>query len=79
MRVQLSSVVTLGNVDLSAVNETYYLDVVGCAHVLQTLEGTLGNETSTLSRLAAPRYFLMLSVTNGRVRVGWGPKAEVYT
>lgn len=66
-RVELTTKVKwLGlNVDLGLVNETGDLDVSRALDELETLEGTLRNETSTFAGLGTPGDFDTLSVTNG--------------
>lgn len=65
MRVEFSSVVVNIHVDLSLVDEPSDLDVLGCNEVLDTLEGTVGNEASAVARLCAPCNFLLLSIADG--------------
>jgi len=79
MRVKLSSVVISSYVDLGLVDKACNLDIVRCPDKLDTLESTGGNETGAVARLAAPGNFLAFSVTDGRVRLGGSPEAEIST
>ena len=64
MRVHLPSIVFWGGVDERLVDVSDYLDVVGCTHVLDTLEGTAGDDSRTAAGFGAPRYGLSFCVTD---------------
>lgn len=78
MRVEFSSVVVSIHVNLSLVDETSDLNVLGRNEVLNTLEGTVGNEASAVARLCAPCNFLLFSIADGRVGAGRCPQAKVW-
>lgn len=65
MRVELSSIVIGGHVDLCLVDETDKLNIVRGLDDLDTLENTVGNETGTMATLGAPGNFLTFGVTDG--------------
>jgi hypothetical protein len=53
------------------------LDVIRRPHELNTLEGTSGNDTSSVLGVGAPSDLLSLSVGNQRVWLRGSPEAEV--
>jgi len=75
--VELSSGVISSKVDSGLVNETDDLDVVWGLHVLDTLKGTCGDETSAVAGLGAPRDFLLFCLADGGGTRRGSPKAEV--
>jgi len=75
--IHFTSPVTALQVDLGLVNETNDLDVVGCAHELNTLKSIVGDEPSAVTGLGAPGDHFPFSVGDNRVGSGWGPKAEI--
>ena len=78
VRVELTTVVTVLDVDLGLVNEADDLDVGGGAHELDTGEGTLGDEAGATAGLGAPSDLLTLRVGDERVLLGGSPEAEVW-
>lgn len=77
VRVKLSSVVIRGEVNEGLVDETNNLDIVGGLHELNTLKGTSGDETATVTGLGAPGDLLLFCFSNGRGTVGRCPEAEI--
>lgn len=77
VRVELSSVVISSHVDLDLVEVTSDLDVSAGLQELDTLESTLGDETSAVAGLGAPGNLLLLRVTNGGVGQRRSPKTEI--
>lgn len=75
--VELSSGVGGVNVDEVLLDEASDLDVVGGLHELETGDGTLGDDTGTISGLGAPGDTLTLDVTDEGVWFGWAPEAEI--
>lgn len=65
MGIQLASVVIRSDIDLGLVNETGDLDVVGGLDELHALQGSRGDDTSTVARLCAPGDFLAFGITDG--------------
>lgn len=77
MRVKFTSEIIGSQVNLGLVDETDDLNVVGRLHELDTLEGTLGNNSSTMAGLGAPGNFELFGVANG-CWPGWrSPKTEI--
>ena len=75
--VELSSEVIRTEVDEPLVDETDDLNVVGGPHELNTLQGTSGDETSSMTGLGTPGNFLVLRFADCG-GTGWGcPEAEV--
>ena len=70
MGVELASKVSSLNVDLGLVNETDDLDVVRRAHELNTLQGTLWDDTGATARLCTPGHLLALSVNEQATGTG---------
>lgn len=79
VRVQFTSIVVRGQVDLCLVDEPGNLDVVGGLDQLDTLEGTVWNEAGAVAGLCAPCHFLCLGVANGRVWLGRCPETEIWS
>ena len=77
MRVELTTVVALLDVDLGLVNKADDLNVGGGAHELDTGEGTLGNEAGATASLGAPGDLLTLRVGDEGALLGGSPEAEV--
>jgi hypothetical protein len=77
VRVEFTSRVIRGNVDELLLDETGDLDVVGGLHELETSDGTLGDDTGTITRLCAPSDTLTLDVTDEGVWLRGTPEAEV--
>ena len=77
MGVKLSSKVIGGKVDEGLIDETDDLDVVGGLHVLNTPEGTGGDETGPVAGLGAPGDFLVLRLTDGGGTGGGSPETEI--
>ena len=75
--VKLSSTIVSLDVDLSLIDETDDLDVVGGLGELDTGEGTTRDEASAVALLGAPSDDLTLSVGDGRVGGGRSPETEV--
>ena len=75
--VELSSVVTVLNVELGLVNDTSEHPVVVGLEELGALDGTLGHDASAVALLGAPRDDFTLSVGDGRVGGGRSPETEV--
>jgi len=75
--IEFTSVVIWGQIDLCLVDETGNLDVVGRLDYLDTLESTIGNEARSVAGLGAPCNLLCFRVTDGRVRLGRCPEAEI--
>lgn len=77
VRVELSSVVTGLQVDLSLVDETGELDVLASLENLYTRQDTRWDETGPPATLGAPCDFLLFRVTNSRVWLRRSPKTEI--
>jgi len=77
MRVEFSSIVLSVHVNLSLVDKTSDLNVLRCDEILNTLKGTIGNETSAVTRLCAPCNLLLFSIADSGVGDGWCPLAEI--
>jgi len=77
MGVELSSIIIGGDVDEPLVDVAGDLNVVGGLHELHTGDGTLGDDTSAVARLCAPRDTFTFCVADGGVRVRWTPETEV--
>lgn len=77
VRVKLSSVIVSLDVDLGLVDETSDLDIIWGLDVLNTLEGAVGDDTSTATSLSTPSNLLTLSVRDSRVGLGRCPETEV--
>ena len=77
MGVELSSVIVGLEVDLGLVNEADDHDVVGGGDVLDTKEGTVGDDTSAMARLGAPSNFTSFTGANSVVGLAATPHAEV--
>ena len=75
--IEFTSIVIWGQIDLCLVNETGNLDVVERLDHLDTLESTIRNEARSVARLGAPCNLLCFRVTDGRVRLGRYPEAEI--
>lgn len=78
MGIQLTTEVVGGQVDLGLVEECDHLDVVRGGQELNTLDGTVGNETSTVLLVRAPSDFDSLGVGDGLVGFRGRPQAEIY-
>lgn len=76
--VQFTSTIINGHVNLGLVEYTSDLEVGRSAEELDTLKGTVGNDTSTVAWLGAPCNGLTLSITDGRVELGRAPNTEVW-
>jgi len=76
--VEFSSIVILLDINLGLIEETDKLDVVRSPHPLETGEGPLWNNASTVTRLRAPSDHRTLSVADARIRGIGTPKAEVF-
>lgn len=76
MGIEFSSFITLRDVDLGEVTDTSNLDVVLGLDKVHTLERSVGDHTSSTTRLCAPSNLLTLSITD-RARAGRSPEAEV--
>jgi len=77
VRVELSSRVGGVEVDELLVDEASDLDIVGGLHELQTGDGTLGDDTSTIAGLCAPGNVFTFGVTDERVWLRGTPEAEI--
>jgi len=75
--VELSSKVISLEVDEGLVNKTDDLDVVWRLHKLNTPKGTSGDETRAMTRLGAPRDFLLFRLTDGSGTGRGCPEAEI--
>jgi len=75
--VHLTSRVTRCHVDFGLVHEAYDLDVVGGRQHLDTSEGAIGDEASTVASLAAPGNHFALNISHGLVWRTRGPKTKV--
>jgi len=75
--VELASVVTALDVDQSLVNETSDHPIVIVLEELNTLKGTSGDDTGTVTGLSAPGDFLTLGIGDERVGGVGCPQAEV--
>jgi len=77
--VELASSVSRRNVELCQVTGTSDLNVIGCLDEVGSLNGAVGHETRTGSRLQAPGDFEALSLSNDRVcsRLRRSEQAEV--
>jgi hypothetical protein len=76
VRVELSSIIARGDINLGKVTNTRNLNVILGLHEMNALECSVRNHSSTTSRLGAPRDLLALSVTNSSNT--WGsPHAKV--
>ena len=64
MRVELTTEIAISDIDLGLIDEADDLDVVGRAHELDALEGTLWDDASNASGLGTPRDLLALRVRN---------------
>jgi len=78
MRVHLTTKVTCDHVDLSLVHEANQLDVVGSLEELETSQGSLGNETSSMARLGAPCNHFAFNFADGLAGFRRSPEAEIY-
>lgn len=65
-------------VDEGLIDETDNLGISGGAHVLNTLERVLGDQTSTVAGLCAPCHHLTLGVRDDGVGIHGRPQAEVW-
>lgn len=77
MRVHLTSIITSKDVDLGLIDEADDLDVIGSLGVLNTLEGTSGDETSSVTGLGAPSDHDTFDVANFPTHLGGTPQAKV--
>ena len=75
--VELSSVVVGLEVDLGLVNEADDHDVVVGGDVLDTEEGTVGDDAGAMALLGAPGDLVGLGLADGIVLLGGRPQAEV--
>ena len=75
--VELSSEVIRLEVDEGLVDKTDDLDVVWGPHKLNTLESTSGDETRAMTRLSAPRDFLLFRLTDGGGAGRGCPETEI--
>jgi hypothetical protein len=75
--IEFSSRVTLLDVQLGEVTDTSNLNVVRSLDEVNTLEGSVGDSTSTAARLGAPCNSLMLSIADSAVGVRRCPETEV--
>lgn len=75
--VELSSLITAGNVDLGEITETLDLNVKRSLDVVDSGESTIWDDTSIVSSLDTPSDFLSLSVTDNRVGVGRTEQTEI--
>ncbi len=64
MRIQLSSRVTLGNVELGQVTDTSDLDVIRSLYEVRALDGSIRNEAGAIAALETPRDFDSLRLTD---------------
>jgi len=75
--VEFSSVVVGTEVDEPLVDETDDLNVVGGLHELDTLEGTSGDETRSMTGLGAPGDFFVFRLADGGGTIRRCPQAEI--
>lgn len=75
--IELSTKVTVSNVQLGLVDEPNDLNVARTLDDLNTLQGTFRNKTGAAAFLGAPGNFFALAVTNGSVGVRRSEDAEV--
>ena len=78
MGVELSSVVVGLEVDLGLVNEADDHYVVVGGDVLDTEEGTVGDDACAMALLGAPGDLVGLGLADGIVLLGRRPEAEVW-
>lgn len=76
MRVELTTSVLFGDVDLSEVTNAGDLNVIGCSDEMNALESTVGDSTSTTARLGTPSNFLTLGIANSSY-TGRSPDTEI--
>ena len=75
--VELSSVVTVLNVELGLVDDTSEHPVVVGLEELSALDGALGHDASAVALLGAPSNFDTLAVTNCSVGIRRGEETEI--
>lgn len=76
-RVHLSSVVCSDHVNLGLVQEASDLDVVGSLNPLKTGEGSLGDNTTSVTILGTPSHHLAFNFTNLLSLNRRSPEAEI--
>lgn len=76
--VELTTLVTSTNADLGEVTDTGDLDVRGSLEEVSSLDGTVGDQTGTVSRLETVGDDLGLLVTNGLVRARGAVHTEIF-
>lgn len=76
MGIELSSVITLGDVDLGKVTDTSNLNIVLGLDEMHALERSVRDDASSTARLGAPRNRLTLGVSDS-THVRGSPEAEV--
>lgn len=79
MGIELTTEIVGGQVDLRLVEEDKDLKVRGRLEELHASDGTVGNQTSTVAGLRAPRDLLMLGFTNSRGTSRGSPEAPICT
>lgn len=70
MRIQLSSGITLGDIDLGQVTSTSNLNIVRSLYKVSTKDSAIWNEAGSVSVLQAPRNFNTLGFTDDGVWAG---------
>jgi hypothetical protein len=75
--VEFSSGIIGSDIDELLLDDASDLDIVGGLHELDTRDGTLGDDTGTVTRLSAPSDAFTFGVANERVGFRWTPEAEV--
>ncbi|ELU37247.1 hypothetical protein AG1IA_08725 [Rhizoctonia solani AG-1 IA] len=73
MRVELSPSIIGSQINLTLVDETGDLNVVRSLEILNTLQCTSGNYTSSVSLLGAPRNLSSFGIGDQRVGSSRGP------
>lgn len=76
MRIELSSLVACFNVDLGEISCTSDLNISTRLDKVNRAEGTCRNKSSSMI-LRTPSYFVLLTVCNGGIGIGWSPKTKV--
>ena len=67
VRIQFTSVISSGNVDVDLIYKTNDLNVVRGLEILKTSDRTSRNKTCAVTRLCTPGNFLAFCISNGRV------------
>lgn len=77
MRIQLSSEVTIRNIDPCLINVSHDLHIIRRPHILHALKSALRDEAGALSGFRAPCDCLVLDIADDGVGFRWRPEAEV--